>query len=390
MKACFVCCEYPPAAHGGIGTVTQLLARGLRRRGHEVRVIGVYPHLDSAGGPEDDQGVQVWRLAERSRWGGWLGARVALFRQLRHWTRQGEIDFVEVPDWAGWSAGWRGLGVPVITRMHGSACYFASELGQQVSPLVRRIERSALRGADFTCSVSHYTARRSEALFGLERPVDAVIHNPVELPDPRPGLRVDPAVVFAGTLTAKKGILALAHAWPVVLTSVPSAQLHVYGKDAPGPDGGSMAAHVRTLLGPSGARVAWHGHVQRSELLEALWRARVAVFPSYAEAFAMAPLEAMACGCPTVHTRRGPGPELAEDGREALLVDPDDPGQVASTIIRILQDDAFAERLGRAGREAIRARFDLEHLVVQNESFYLECLSDAPRADDHHLYVSAG
>src|SRR5215213_11257108 len=151
MKACFVCCEYPPAVHGGIGTVTQLLARGLRRRGHDVHVIGVYPHVDPGLHPEDDQGVQVWRLAEHSVWGGWLVARVALFRQLRLWSRQGKIDFVEVPDWAGWSAGWRGLGVPVITRMHGSACYFASELGEEVSPLVRRIERSALRRADFTC-----------------------------------------------------------------------------------------------------------------------------------------------------------------------------------------------------------------------------------------------
>ena len=44
MKACFVCSEYPPSLHGGIGTYTRVLGRALRHRGHEVRVIGVYPH----------------------------------------------------------------------------------------------------------------------------------------------------------------------------------------------------------------------------------------------------------------------------------------------------------------------------------------------------------
>jgi glycosyltransferase involved in cell wall biosynthesis len=96
------------------------------------------------------------------------------------------------------------------------------------------------------------------------------------------------------------------------------------------------------------------------------------VFPSYAEAFAMAPLEAMACGCPTVYTRRGSGPELAEDGREVLLIDPDDPDEVARAIIRLLVDDVFASQLGAAGQALVGRRYSLEAIIRENETFFDE------------------
>ncbi len=66
------------------------------------------------------------------------------------------------------------------------------------------------------------------------------------------------------------------------------------------------------------------------------------MFPSYAEAFALAPLEAMAAGCPTVYSQRGSGPELIENNRDGLLVEPDQPGEIAETIIRVLEDNNLA------------------------------------------------
>jgi glycosyltransferase involved in cell wall biosynthesis len=308
---------------------------------------------------------------------------------VREWSRRGEIDFVEAPDWAGWTAGWRGLGVPVIIRLHGSASYFAAEMGHDTPRILGWLERTAVRGADFRCSVSHYTARRTAALFAL-RELDPVLYNPVELPNHRAsGPRSRHRVVFSGTLTRKKGIGTLMQAWPSVVAAVPEAELHVYGKSVAWEGAGAMTAAA--LEAPfRGASVVWHGHVPRPRLLEALGEARVAVFPSYAEAFAMAPLEAMACGCPTIYTRRGSGPELAEDGREVVLVDPDDPGEVARAIIRLLRDDVFASHLGAAGQALVRLRYSLESLIRENETFYHECLNG--RRDvgiDHRLHLSS-
>jgi glycogen synthase len=387
LRACFICSEYPPALHGGIGSVTQLLARGLRRRGHDVRVIGVCPAGSGELAYEEDEGVRVWRLSEPAHPGGWIAARYALYRTVRAWSRRGEIDFVEAPDWAGWTAGWAGLGVPIIVRLHGSESYFAAEMKTTAPRIIRLLERAAVRGAHARCSVSRYTASRTAELFGLPA-CDPVVYNPVEIAEAPPAPRSRHRVVFSGTLTRKKGIFALLRAWPAVLATVPDARLHLYGKavDTAG-SAGPPATEVIAAAGPS---VVWHGHVARPALLEALRAARAAVFPSYAEAFAMAPLEAMACGCPTIYTRRGSGPELAEDGREALLVDPDDPEELARAMVSLLTDDALAHRLGTAGRAAVRGRFSLDALVRQNESFFRSCLTDERRVDlDHRLHVPA-
>jgi len=319
MKACFVCSEYPPSLHGGIGTYTRVLGRALRRRGHDVRVIGIYPEGQNEPMHQDDEGVQVWRITEPSGTGGWIAARYRLFDMVRQWSRNGDIDFVEVPDYAGWSAGWHRLPVPVISRLHGAATYFAAETGGTVRPLTRWLENRSLRRADFVCSVSRYTARRTEAIFGLPAGIETVLYNPIELsPAPPWNDRSPHDVMFTGTLTAKKGVVELIRAWPQVLKQCPDARLHMYGKDTILDNGDSMMARLKTELGAHNQAVAWHGHVLREELLSALATARVAVFPSFSESLGLAALESMACGCPTVYTSRGPGPEVAEHGRERV------------------------------------------------------------------------
>jgi glycosyltransferase involved in cell wall biosynthesis len=120
--------------------------------------------------------------------------------------------------------------------------------------------------------------------------------------------------------------------------------------------------------------VHFHGHVPLDELLAEFQTARLAVLPSYAEGFALTPLHAMAAACPTVYTRRGSGPELIEDGKNGLLIDPARPHEIAEAILRLLEDDELADRLGHAGRRHIEENFSLEPILRQNETFYEECL----------------
>ena len=384
MRIAFVCGEYPPGPHGGIGTVVQLLARALVRRGHEVRVVGVCRPDYPGAAREDDEGVAVSRLHEPRHRFGWMPARRRLLETLADWGRRGAIDVVEVPDYAGVAAGWPRLPVPVVARVHGSVSYFAAELGQRVGRRMFWLERASLRRADAWCAVSRYAASRTARLFGLADAA-SVVYNAVELPvdatagDP-PRARASRDVVFSGTLTAKKGVEALAAAWPLVLRDCPDATLHVCGKDAPAADGRSMRARLEERLGAAAPTVRFHGHVARGELLARLQAARAAVFPSYAEAFAMAPLEAMACGTPTVYPRRGSGAEVIDDGRTGLLVDPDRTAELAGALVRLLRDDDLAGRLGAAGRAHVGARFGMDVVVRENEAFYERALHDARRA----------
>ena len=369
--------------------MTQVLARALVRAGHDARVVGVYDPSYPAPDRETDAGVEVWRLREPVGRLGWVRARMELFTLVAGWSRTGEVELVDVPDWQGWAAGWPRLPVPVVARLNGSATYFGAELGIPVRRHVRWIERWSLRRTDFWCSTSRYTADRTQQVLRHPGPPDAILYNPVDVPPiASAGERSRHSIVYSGTLTEKKGIISLIRAWPRVAEAMPDAQLEIFGKDGRAASGGSMREHLVSLLRgqPGEARVHFHGHVTRTELMHALGCARAAIFPSYAEAFALAPLEAMASGCATIYSRRGSGPELIDDGRDGLLVDPDQLEEMAEAMIRLLADDALAATLGAAGRQRVLDHFSVDTMAERNIEFYAHCIEsfDAARASRHN------
>lgn len=376
MKLCFICSEYPPVRHGGIGTLTQILARALVAAGHQVSVVGVHGPDQVAPGYAEDHGVEVWRLPTPKNRFGWVAARRLLFRCVADRARHHEIDLVEVPDWQGMAAYWPALSVPVVVRLNGSGTYFAAEMQRTPDRMTFWLERAGLRRADFWCSSSRYTAERTQQLFAIPHPPDAILYNPVEQRSTEGrDVRSKHQVVFTGTLVEKKGVRSLIRAWPQVLAACPDAELHLFGKDARSSDGRSMqTVLIAQLRERERERTFFHGHVGRERLFDVLREARVAVFPSYAEAFAIAPLEAMSAGCPTIYSRRGSGPELIESNVHGFLVDPDKPAEIAASIIRVLKNDALAERLGQAGFHRVRERFVIDKAVTLNEQFYQRCI----------------
>ena len=377
MKICFECSEYPPGPHGGIGSLVQIQARALTGAGHQVRVVGTYPKEYPAPDFGEDEGVGVWRLRLPPNRAGWLKARWDLFRLVRRWCDEGEVDLIEVPDYGAPAAGWPRLPVPVVVRLSGSASFFRSEMGRRPGRTAFVLERASLRRGDYVCSESRYLAEKTRELFHLAADVDAVIYNPVEIPGPRPDAREPRYVMFAGTLTKKKGIVSLVRAWPRVSEESPGAELHIWGKDGQTDEGGSMEQYLRSLI-PGGLErsVFFHGHVPLEKLCEVFRTASMAVLPSYAEGFALTPLHAMAAGCPTIYTSRGSGPDLIEHGRTGLLIDPDRPESIAGAIVTLLRDAPLARRLGFEGRSHVERNFSRNVILAQNEAFYRRCADD--------------
>jgi glycosyltransferase involved in cell wall biosynthesis len=249
-------------------------------------------------------------------------------------------------------------------------------MNRPIRRVTAHLEGRSLRRSDFWCSVSHYTAGKTKALFGLRTDAAAVLPNPVvAMPAAswsgrRPGL-----VVFSGTLTEKKGVIPLIDAWRAVVARFPDAALCMLGKDGVAPSGGSMTDFLRQRLGESAeGRVQFTGHVSRDVVMRHLSEARVAVFPSYAEAFAIAPLEAMSVGCPTIASALGSGPELIDSGVDGLTVDPHHSPEIAQAVCRLLGDEPLAAAMGERGRRTIVDRFSLGPLLPQNVAFYDDCV----------------
>ncbi|MCI0535155.1 MAG: glycosyltransferase family 4 protein [Verrucomicrobiales bacterium] len=359
------------------------MARALVAAGHAVRVVGVYPQSYPASDYEEDHGVRVWRIRESPQRLGWLVARHRLYRQVSHWARRREIELVEAPDSRGWFAGWPDIGVPLVQRANGSYTYFAFVLGRPLSRTTAGLERWSYQRADCWTAVSKYASEVTANVCRTRQGPRRILYNPVEIPPSPPPFqcRNKNSVVFSGTLTEKKGVVSLIDAW-IRVRETSDGELHIYGKDSATSGRLSMKGFLLSRL-PSAlhASVSFHGHVTREELFNSLATARVAVFPSFAEAFALAPLEAMASACPVICSVCGAGPELLTDGVQGLLVDPAQPAKIAAAISAVLRDDSLALRLSVSGRAKVERDFALEKLLPSNESFFAEathCRRGAP------------
>jgi glycosyltransferase involved in cell wall biosynthesis len=91
------------------------------------------------------------------------------------------------------------------------------------------------------------------------------------------------------------------------------------------------------------------GGVPASELAELYRLADAFVYPSEREGFGLPPLEAMACGTPTIALRASSVPEVVGDG--AILMDRLDVGAWAGAVRTVLQDPDLRADLARRGLE---------------------------------------
>jgi glycosyltransferase involved in cell wall biosynthesis len=95
------------------------------------------------------------------------------------------------------------------------------------------------------------------------------------------------------------------------------------------------------------------GHVSDDDLQRLYAGAAGFVFASRYEGFGLPPLEAMACGVPTLVSDRASLPEVT--GNAAWTFDPDRTDDTAAKIEALLDDGAARADLGRRGRQRAAA-----------------------------------
>jgi len=86
----------------------------------------------------------------------------------------------------------------------------------------------------------------------------------------------------------------------------------------------------------------------------------ILVHPSYAEAFSMVLIEAMAAGCCVVVSKLPHVPAVVEHGRTGFLFEPGDVEGLRRILEELLADPTQVERVGRQAAEEAKARFGIE------------------------------
>lgn len=180
-------------------------------------------------------------------------------------------------------------------------------------------------------------------------------------------------ILFLGTLEPRKNLVRLLEAYALLRSGTQDgAELTIPPLVIAGAKGWfyqEIFARV-TDLGLAD-QVIFPGFVPAEELPSWYRGAELFVYPSLFEGFGLPVLEAMACGVPTITSRASSLPEVAGDG--AILVDPEDVGQLAEAMHRVLTTPSLAGQLRAAGpRQA--ARFPWERTAAATREVYLSVL----------------
>src|SRR5665647_1937882 len=113
MKITFLCHEYPPRAHGGLGTFVRVIATALASSGHEITIL----ELGEFAKTRVSEGVKIVSLPmSKARFLGMFLNRWRIAKWVNRAFGKGEIDILEVPDFEGWLP-FR-LACPVVVRLH--------------------------------------------------------------------------------------------------------------------------------------------------------------------------------------------------------------------------------------------------------------------------------
>jgi glycosyltransferase involved in cell wall biosynthesis len=149
-----------------------------------------------------------------------------------------------------------------------------------------------------------------------------------------------------------------------------SAELHIHGV-------GPLEPELRASAERLGTPAVFHGFTSSAEMARAYANADVFVLVSTFEPFGVAVREAVAAGLPLLCSRRvGAVDDLALDGRNALLVDPQDIDQIASALHRLCEDSGLRARLGAASREV-----DGEHDLARDVEAFAAAILRAAEED---------
>jgi glycosyltransferase involved in cell wall biosynthesis len=360
------------AENAGAQEVSRMLAGALGARGHEVRQLFFFRRTDAFDAdptaafcmPRRPSGpLSLMRFLLRlhreirafrpdvvltfQHYGNLIGAPVARLAGARRVIANQNSATLTTPAWARRVDRWLGtLGAftRIVVHSADSQAGFARHPGRYRERLVRidhAFERktSALAKAD------------ARASFGL--PPDGVVLGCVARLHPLK--RLDAAV----------RLLACEPGWTLALAGQ-----------------GPAEAELREFAASLGCADRLHlvGELPRARVGDFLAALDVFVFPSGAETFGLAVVEAAQAGVPTVANDLPVLREvLAVDGEPcALFGRADDTEAFAMAVQRLITDPALARALSERGRRLDR-RFPLDGMIDAYEALIAECLSPAAR-----------
>ena len=413
LRICFVPPQFPPSV-GGAQIQAEKQAHMLRNLGHDVMVVTLrlnrewerktvlkgLPVMRVGGFYKPDGTLHMGRLGI---WPASVGVFLALWRQ-RH-----SYDVIHTSQVSLLAAAAALIGrlthKPVVIRTstvgptEQNSPPEATTSFLQIDPAnvdwlqsdIRDMLRHTLGGRavlDFLRnSDSYYQALSTRSVSYLASwgiPKDRIVYisgsvdtdkfrpAPDNSPDPAQPERV---ITCVARLEYQKGIDVLLDAWARMMHTSSEWQMPLMPKLRLIGDGALRAEFERMV-----AELDIRDNVEflglRSDIVGLLQRSWAFVLPSRNEGMSNALLEAMACGLPCVATRVSGSEDVIADGLNGILIEPEQPGQLADALQCLITNTDLAQRLGREARVTVTRDYQLPQIVERCLALYRHALAE--------------
>lgn len=392
LKIAFLSQEFSKNCNGGVCRYSYDLAHALSELGNEVHVI---TKSENNAYEFKDKKVMVYKIVpekidlpnfpgnmEVSQKN--LAYSYSASLKLLNLIDKCGIQIVEAPLWDAEGFVFSLIkNIPIVVRIETPLFKVAEIQGWSITKdlkLANWMEGEAVRRADIVIAISkdigtiisnHHKISKEKIEFcplGIELP-DKNIQDSVR----KEGYFT---VLFVGRLEKRKGVETLFKAIPKVLEKAPDTQFNIVGKDTNLSSGGSYKKYLLEKLNKKFHKnVNFIGYVDDQELKNYYKNSDLFVAPSIYESFGLIFLEAMAWGKPVIGCNVGGIPEIVEDGKEGILVQPDNENSLAEAILKLLNDNELRKEMGINGNRKVKDEFTKKIMAEKSYKIYKKLLS---------------
>lgn len=381
IKILFICSEYPPTLHGGLGAFVKNLAEKLTPNGFECFVIGLYENGSNQLVKENGVYIKRLRKCNPGLLNKLLLSRLIIetIRKITFsfrvflFVKHHKIDIMESYEWTGPLA--FSPGINLIVRLHGSNSAYSELEGIKKSHFIYFYEKLNVNMADYVVSVSNEMLTLSSITFGAIKVNKRVIYNSYNdqiFQYHGENNRNKNKILFVGKFLDRKGVCELFKILNLLLKINKN-----YTFEFVGAHDEQQKEFLLTLIDLNEQnQIVFTKNIPHVELVKKYHEAMLLLVPSKAEAFGLIVLEAKACGCVVAMNKIGVASELINNGETGIIFENSNIVEGAQILAHYLKNQNLIEKIRIKALEQVCSKFSSDVILNQNILLYKEIYNE--------------
>jgi len=378
---------------GGIESYTYNMSSYLCQNGHKVSIVASQNNQKFFH-KINNNGVSIYHINSQDDLfpGSWRIDKIfpilcvnysrKVAKKINQIIAEKNIEIVESPDWQ-----LEGLcfslnkKIPIVVRLHGynsiaDHFIFNRKMNFYFRTLFA-LKKKLLVNADIITAVSNNYANLIANHLNINREKIITIYNGIDINMFNPGQNQNkkPYILFVGRIHERKGVDIFLKAIPIVLREYPEVEFICIGADTlkrnKNGDCISYRKYISNFLNKNEiVKVKFLDPMPYEKLVDYFRNALCTAVPSQYEALPMTVIESMACGTTVIASNVGGIPEIIDDYKDGLLIEPNNYINLAKAILLLLKNSDLRIELSQAAIEKVRNNFTLKQTANQTLEIY--------------------